>query len=421
VRGRDTVLLRRGALGPQFRKLWAASTVSNLGDGVTLVAGSLLAASLTRDPVLVAGIAFAQRLPWLLFSLISGALVDRLDRRRLMAAVDGFRTVLLGFLGLAVLMNFVSIPLLYVVFFFMGTAETLFDTASVSILTAVVPRENLEKANGRLYGAEIVSNQFAGPPLGGFLFAVAASVPFFLDAGSFAAASTLVLLMRGKFKAERPEGTSPTTLRAEISEGIRWLWGNRLLRTLAISLGIMNLTSTAIISIFVLFAQERLGLDSIGYGVLLTSIAVGGVAGSLTAERLVGWLGAGTIMRIGLLIEAASTGIIALSREPLVVGAMLLLFGFHAIIWNVVTISLRQQIIPERLLGRVNSAYRLLGLGGMSVGALLGGVLARGFGLTAPFWFASFSVAILAVVVWRILNNETVHLARENALSTSDQ
>jgi MFS family permease len=404
-------------LGPEYRKLWTASTVSNLGDGVTFVAGPLLVASLTRDPILVAGVAFAQRLPWLLLSLISGALVDRFDRRRIMWTVDGFRTVLLGFLGLAVLLGFVSVSLLYVVFFLMGTAETLFDTASVSILPAVVPREKLEKANGRLFGAQIVADQFAGPPLGGFLFAVAASVPFFLDAGTFAAAAALVLFMRGKFKAELPEGTPPTTLRAEISEGLRWLWGNRLLRTLAVSLGIMNLTSTATLSIFVLFAQQRLGLGSVGYGVLITSIAVGGVAGSLMTERLVGWLGAGTTMRIGVLIEAVSAGAIALSREPLVVGAMLALFGFHAIVWNVVTISLRQQIIPERLLGRVNSVYRLLGLGGMSAGALLGGVLARGFGLTAPFWFASLSVVVLAVAIWGILDNETINVARENAPS----
>lgn len=274
-----------------FWKLWAASTISNLGDGVTLVAGPLLAASLTRDPVLVAGVAFAQRLPWLLFSLISGALVDRLDRRRLMVAVDGFRTVLLGFLGLAVLMDFVSIPLLYVVFFLMGTAETLFDTASVSILPAVVPRESLEKANGRLFGAQIVANEFAAPPLGGFLFAIAASVPFFFDAGSFAAAAVFVLVMRGKFQVERPEGAPSTTLWTEISEGLGWLW-------------------------------------------------------------------------------------------------------------------------------RVNSAYRLLGLGGMSVGALLGGVLARGFGLTAPFWFASASVAILILFVWPIINNRTVAEARAETLSS---
>ena len=410
--------MSRAGLGASYWKLWAASTISNLGDGVTVIAGPLLAASLTRDPVLVAGVAFAQRLPWLLLSLISGALVDRLDRRLLMAAVDGFRTVLLVFLALAVLLGFVSIPLLYIVFFLMGTAETLFDTASVSILPAVVPRDSLEKANGRLFGAQIVANEFAAPPLGGFLFAVAASVPFFLDAGSFAAASALVLFMRGKFRAERPEGAPPTTIWTEISEGLRWLWGHRLLRTLAISLGVANLTMTATISIFVLFAQERLGLGPVGYGVLMTSVAVGGVGGSFAAEYLVRWIGAGTTMRIGLLIEAATTGVIALTREPLVVGAMLALFGFHAIVWNVITISLRQQLIPERLLGRVNSAYRLLGLGGMSIGALIGGVLARGFGLTAPFWFASATVVVLIFFVWRIISNRTVAEARAEAPSS---
>lgn len=410
--------MSRVGLGLNYWKLWTASTISNLGDGITLIAGPLLAASLTRDPVLVAGVAFAQRLPWLLFSLVSGALVDRLDRRLLMAAVDGFRTVLLLGLAFAVLLDFVSIPLLYGVFFLMGTAETLFDTASVSILPAVAPRESLEKANGRLFGAQIVSNEFAAPPLGGFLFAVAASVPFFLDAGSFTIAAGLMLLIRGKFKAERPEGAPATTLWTEIREGLQWLWRSRLLRTLAVSLGIMNLTMTATISIFVLFAQELLGLGPVGYGVLMTSVAIGGVVGSFAAEHLVRWIGAGTTMRIGLLIEAVSTGVIALSREPLVVGAMLALFGFHAIVWNVITISLRQQLIPERLLGRVNSAYRLLGLGGMSIGALLGGVLARGFGLTAPFWFASASVAILIFFVWRIISNRTVSEARAEPTSS---
>ena len=151
-----------------------------------------------------------------------------------------------------------------------------------------------------------------------------------------------------------------------------------------------------------------MGLGPFGYGILMISVGVGGLGGSFAAEYLVRWLGAGTTMRMGLLIEAATTGVIALSREPLVVGAMLALFGFHAIVWNVITISLRQQLIPERLLGRVNSAYRLLGLGGMSIGALLGGVLARGFGLTAPFWFASASVVVLIFFVWRIISNRTV-------------
>ncbi|HEU4397592.1 MAG TPA: MFS transporter, partial [Actinomycetota bacterium] len=194
--------------------------MSNLGDGVTLVAGPLLAASLTRDPRLVAGLAVAQRLPWLLFSLVSGALVDRLDRRLLMVRVDAARCLAVALLGVAVLADAASLPLLYVVFFALGTAETLFDNAAVSILPAVVPRDQLARANGRLLGVRMVANELVAPPLGGLLFAAAAAVPFLLDAGTFAAAAALVAAMGGRFRVERPEGSAPTTLRAEIAEGV---------------------------------------------------------------------------------------------------------------------------------------------------------------------------------------------------------
>jgi hypothetical protein len=245
--------------------LWTANAVSNLGDGVTLVAGPLLAASLTRDPRLVAGLAVAQRLPWLLFSLLSGALVDRLDRRLLMVRVDAVRCVVVGLLGVAVLADVATLPLLYVVFFALGTAETLFDNAAVSILPAVVPREQLARANGRLLGVQMVANELVAPPLGGLLFATAAAVPFLLDAGSFAAAAALVAAMSGRFRVERPEGSAATTLRDEIAEGVRWLARNRLLRILAIAIALMNLTLSATLSISVLYAQERLGLGSVGY------------------------------------------------------------------------------------------------------------------------------------------------------------
>jgi hypothetical protein len=244
--------LRRGGLGPEFRKLWTANAISNLGDGVTFVAGPLLAASLTRDPLLVAGLSFAQRLPWLLFSLVSGALVDRLDRRRLMATVDVGRCLLLGLLGVAVLLDAVTIALLYAVFFAVGVAETLFDNASVSILPSVVAKERLPKANGRLLGARVVAEDLAGPPLGGLLFAAAAAVPFLLDAGTFAAAAALVAAMRGRFRVERPAEAPSTTLRSEIAEGVRRLWRNRLLRILALAIGLMNVTLMAAASILVL-------------------------------------------------------------------------------------------------------------------------------------------------------------------------
>ena len=409
--------LRRGGLGPEFRKLWTANAISNLGDGVTFVAGPLLAASLTRDPLLVAGLAFAQRLPWLLFSLVSGALVDRLDRRRLMATVDVARCLLLGLLGVAVLLDAATIPLLYAVFFAVGVAETLFDNASVSILPSVVARERLPKANGRLLGARVVAEDLAGPPLGGVLFAAAAAVPFLLDAGTFAAAAALVAAMRGRFRVERPEEAPPTTLRSEIAEGVRWLWRNRLLRILALAIGLMNVTLMATASILVLYAKERLGLGPAGYGLLFSSMAVGGIAASLVVERIVGWLGPATTMRVGLLIEASTHLVLALARSPLVVGAILALFGFHAITWNVTSISLRQELVPERLLGRVNSAYAVFSSGGTALGAVVGGLLARRFGLTAPFWCSFVTMTLLVLVAWPILSTGTVRAAREQAAS----
>jgi hypothetical protein len=224
-------------LGAEYRKLWAASAVSNLGDGITLVAGPLLAASLTRDPALVAGLTVAQRLPWLLFSLLSGALVDRFDRRRLMAAVDLFRTVVVGVLGVAVVSGWASLPLTYVAFFLLGTAETRFANASIAIMPAVVPKERLERANGRLFAAELSANQFAGPPVGGALFAVAAALPFLVDAGTFAASAALLLALRGRFRVAPAEGPAGTTIAAEIAEGLAWLLRHRLLLVLAIMLG----------------------------------------------------------------------------------------------------------------------------------------------------------------------------------------
>lgn len=404
--------MRRPGLGANYWKLWTASTASNLGDGITLIAGPLLAATLTRDPVLVAGLAFAQRLPWLLFSLISGALVDRLDRRRVMWTVDAARATVIFFLGIAVYLDLANLPLLYVIFFVMGTLETLFDNASQAILPGVVRREQLERANGRLFGAQIVTNEFAGPPLGGFLFAFAASAPFLLDAGTFAAAAALMLAMRGSFKPEKEEGAPTTTLISKIGEGLRWLWSRPLLRTLAIMLGIMNATFAGLQAIFVLFALEILGLDEIGYGILLTAGAAGGLLGSFAAEPIVARLGPGRTLLASVLISAVASAGIALTANPFLVGVMFLLTGVVAVVWNVVTVSLRQSIIPERLFGRVNSAYRLLGWGGMSLGALTGGVLAGVFGLTAPMWFGAAVLVIMFLVVLPKVNNRTVAEAR---------
>lgn len=400
-------------LGANYWKLWAASTASNLGDGITMVAAPLLAATLTRDPLLVAGLTLAHRLPWTLFTLVAGALVDRLDRRRVMWVVDAVRAAVIFFLGLAVYLDLANLPLLYAVFFVLGTLETFFDNASQAILPGVVRREQLERANGRLFGAQIITNQFAGPPLGGFLFAVAASAPFLLDAGTFAAAAALVLAMRGSYRPEKEEGAPATTLVAEIGEGLRWLWSRPLLRTLAIMLGIMNAAFAGLDAIFVLFALEILGLGEIGFGILLTAGAAGGLLGSFVAEPISARLGHGRALLAAVLVEAAVLAGIALSGNPFVVGGVFMFSGITIVVWNVITVSLRQSIIPERLFGRVNSAYRLLGWGGMSLGALLGGVLASIFGLTAPMWFGAAVLAVMFFVVLPTVNNRTVAAARE--------
>ena len=385
-----------------------------MGDGVTLVAGPLLAASLTRDPILVAGLTFAQRVPWLLFPLISGALVDRLDRRRVMGYADAARTALIGAMGVAVLLGWANLPLLYVIFFLMGTLETLFDNASQAIIPALVSRDHLERANSRLYVAEIVSNRLAGPPLGGLLFGLAVAAPFLLDAGTFAAAAALILALRGEFRPERPHGAPPTTLMAEIGEGVRWLWNHGLIRTLAIMLGVFNMTFAATEAIFVLFAQDVLGLGSFGYGALATSGAVGGLIGSLTADKIVAWLGSGRALQAAVLISAVVLAVVALSESAFVVWAMFLLVGITVVVWNVITVSFRQAVVPQDIFGRVNSVYRLLGWGGLSVGALLGGLLARSFGLTAPFWFAAVVLAMMFFITLPFVNNQTMSKARES-------
>jgi MFS family permease len=387
-------------LGRQFATLWVASAASNLGDGVVLVAAPLLAAGISRDPVHVAGVTLAQRLPWLLFPLLSGALADRLDRRQAMAAVALWRAALLGGLGLALLLGHGSLPLLYAVFFLLSTGETLFDTAAAALLPAVVSRDRLPDANARLAGAAMVANNFAGPPVGGALFSVTAAAPFLAGALGIGAAGALLLAPRGSFRGVREGGSRLRGLHADIAEGIVWLWRHRLLRTLAMMLALLNLTVVAQVSVMVLVARERLGLDATGFGLLLAAHAAGAILGSVAARPVVARLGYTRVLRFGLVVEAATPAAIALASGPVVAGAALAVFGFHALVWGAVLTSLRQQLIPDRLRGRVESVYRLLDYGSGAPGALLGGLLAAVAGLTAPFWLGAAVAVALMPFVW---------------------
>ncbi|MDX1658953.1 MAG: MFS transporter [Nitriliruptorales bacterium] len=413
----DPARSRRAPLGANYWKLFSASLVSNLGDGIDSAALPLVAAALTRDPLLFSGVAVAGRIPWLLFALQAGALADRVDRRWMMGSVNVGRFVLMGILGVAILGDWASIWLLYAITFLLGTAEVLFDTSSQAILPRVVTNRNqLERANGLLFGSEIVANQFVGPPLGGFLFAIAASLPILLDAGTFAISAGLIFALTGNYATRRAsDGAPTTTIRADIREGLSWLWNHRLLRTLALLLGTMNGLNMMAFAIGALYALEVLDLDEVGFGVLLAAGATGSVLGSMVAGRLVDKVGRGRALWLGLVVSAAVPIGQGLTSNAFVFGALAATFGFSAVVWNVITVSLRQTVIPDDKLGRVNAVYRFIGWGSMPIGALLGGLVADVLGLRAPFFIAGGGMLLTLLPASRVITTSALEQARSGA------
>jgi MFS family permease len=395
-----------------FNRLWSASGLSNLADGVGLTAAPLLAATLTRDPLLVSGLTVAQRLPWFLFALISGVMVDRLDRRRVMALSNLLRFLLLGSLAVIVLVSWVNLPILYLIFFLLGTIETLFDNAALAILPAIVEERQLEEANGRLYTTSSLANELIGPPLGSFLFSIIHSTSFYAASISYGLSAFLIHTIRGRFS---PEGTRRQNLVREIQEGWRWFWHHRLLRTLGFFSATYNLVSSATMSIFILYAQDILGITEAAYGVIISFGAIGGMLGSILTKRLSDRFGAGRILFADALIGGFAFVLIGLVPLPTVVGMMFALISMSCMFGNVIIISLRQAIIPDRLLGRVASAYRLLVLGALPLGAFLGGVVARATNLLTPFWAGGLLLIFSGFAMQPIVNNQTIRSARENA------
>ncbi|RJL33605.1 MFS transporter [Bailinhaonella thermotolerans] len=388
-------------LGADFRKLWAASAVSNLGDGVTLVAGPLLMASLTRDPAAVAGAAFAQQLPWLLFSLVSGVYADRMDRRRLIVGANLARAAALGALALTIAAGAVTVPLVYAVLFVLGTGETIADTAAAAHLPRIVPAERLTSANTRLMATFTLGNQFLAKPLGAFLFVTAAALPFGFDALTFATAALLVATMR----PDRDRPVPPRArLREDVATGLRALWGDALLRTLAVAMGAANVVLCAAFAVLVLYAGDRLGLTEMGYGVLLVTFAAGGLLGTAVTGRLRARFGAPALLRAGLVVETATHLGLAVTTHPWPAAVILTAFGAHSMIWGAIATTAIQRAAPAHLLGRVSGAYGLTLTSGAAVGSLLGGVLARELTLTAPFWLAALTMAAITAISWRGLS-----------------
>lgn len=377
-------------LGASYHKLFISTTISNIGDGMSLIAYPWLASALTRNPLLIAGVALVQRLPWMIFTLPAGVITDRVDRKKAMVIADFARFGLTLVVALAVLGRQSSLPgadelskvtgtstglyiMLLVATLLLGTGEVLRDNCGQTFMPSIVEVDQLEKANGRLWSAEGIANTFVGPPIGSLLLLAAFSLPFFVDAASFFAAAALVWSIPGTFRAERPDDHVQRPWKTELAEGFRWLWANDLLRSMAIILGFMNLASALSGSVLVLFAQEILNVGPFVFTIMGFGFAAGAALGSNLAPWMSKRFGSGTCLAMTLGSSAAMSLVVGvLSWWPLVMIAWAVGSTLGAT-WNVITVSLRQSIIPPHLLGRVNSVYRFFAWGMMPIGAAIGG------------------------------------------------
>jgi MFS family permease len=425
-------------LGASFAKLWTAGVASAIGSGLATVATPLVVASRTNEPFVVSSAATISWLPWLVFALPGGVLVDRLDRRRLMVAIDWVRVAVLVVLSVALVADHASLALLFGVLFIISAGEVTFRSASQAFVPDLVPKNRLERANGWLAGGSMITAGLFAGPLGGFLYGVAPSLPFIANAATYAISAILVGLIAGRFRAGRPtvpagsetllvadvpiggpvageirhdQAAIRPSVWAEMLDGLRWLRRQRLLRTMAVLIGLLNVTLCAAMSVLVLLAKERLHVGSLGYGLLFSCLAIGGLLGSVVGDRLIARVTATWTIRIGLVVEAATHLVLATSHNAYAVGAIFVAFGVHGALWGIVSVSLRQRLTPPEMLGRVGSANLFVSAGGNCVGALLGGALASAFGLAAPYWIGFVVAIAVSAATWRVFNRAAVAAA----------
>ncbi|GGQ36245.1 MFS transporter [Streptosporangium pseudovulgare] len=386
-------------LSKDYWRLWWATGINSVGDGAFTAAVPLLAVTVTRDPRLVSIVSAATYLPWLLLSLPAGALVDRHDRVALMWRAQAIQALIVAVIAVLTAFGQISIPVLAITAFGLGACTVVFANAAQAVLPDIVAEPLLHKANGHQQVITTVGMQFAGPPVGSLLFAVAVALPFGADAASFALSAALLATLRRR----RRERIEHPPMRTAIADGLRWLARHRLLRTLAILLGVNTFCFQLGNVSLVLLATQTLRLDAPGYGLLLAGAAIGGLLGGLVSARLVQRMGELSALLAALITNVVIFIGIGLSPNVIVLGALLAVNGFVTTLWNIVTVSLRQRIVPSELLGRVNSVYRMLGWGLIPLGALAGGLVAHLFGLRAPYPVAGVLRGIALLVAMPVL------------------
>lgn len=390
-------LVAPAAWGTDFRRLLASSWSTNLADGLALAAGPLLVASLTSDPFLVALAATVQWVPPLLLGLLAGGIADRVDRRRHLLLVNGLRVLIMAVLTVAAVTGTITVGLALALLFALAVAEVFADTTTQTLLPMLIDRSALPTANARLQGGFVVGNQLAGPAIGAGLFAVAVGWPFGVQVVLLTLGTLLLVRLRLP-PLERADDAG--RLHHDIAEGFRWSMRHPAVRTLLLTILIFNVTFGAGWSVLVLYTTERLGLGPVGFGLLTTVMAVGGLLGMAVYGALTRRLSLGWLMRFGLIVETLTHLVLALTTSVFVAAPILFLFGVHEFVWGTTSTTIRQRAVPPALQGRVGGVYRTAVFGGLVVGSFIGGVLAQHFGIVAPLWFAFAGSAAFVVLIW---------------------
>jgi MFS family permease len=393
-----------------FGRLWTAQTISSLGDGVTHAALPLLSLTLTRDPMALAVVTAAGTLPWLLFGVLGGALVDRWERRRTMWVTDAARAVLLAIPAAAAVLDVLSIPLLAAVAFLLGLGGLFFDTAAAAYLPDLLGREpaQLERANARMRSTQTAASGFVGPPAGSALLALGRAVPLVADAVSFAVSA---LLVRSLPAAPKPVPQARESLLRQARAGAAYVFRDRLLLGLALRPAVGNIAFVAVETVLALFAYERLGLATFGFGLLLTAEATGGLLGAGIASFLGRRLGTGTALTATAAVEGLAILGLAAAPNPYVAGLALAVCGAGMGATMVLAPSLRQAIVPAHLMGRVTSTSRMLAMCAAPFGAFLGGWLASAFDVRTPLYAAAGLLLAMTAVTATMTTNRRVEAA----------
>ncbi len=379
--------------------MWLSVLVSSSGDGMFVTAFPLLAALLTKDPVLIAGVTISTRLPWLLFSLPTGAIADRMNRRRLMIGADLVRLVIVGLLGASILLDVVNIWMLYLSAFALGVCETLHVNAAQALLPSLVEEQHLLTANARFSTAQIVSTQFIGPPAGVALFTAGHSLPFLVDSATFGLSAALVARI-----PHRPVTEKPTSrFRDDIVEGLRFMRDSKALRRLTEIVAVINFFYFAAASLFVLYVEELLNSGEIVFTALSVGAALGTVTSRFFVDATTRRFGFTRTITISMWLWGIATVGLAFAIHPIFAISMNALLGFGTGLWIAVNSTLRQQFTPDRLLGRMNAAFRMISWGVVPFGALFGGLLARIFDVRAPFIMAAVATMASAIFARRLL------------------